>query len=331
MSMPSVSEARQLIDSIEFRSPLSHRVHVEKSNLLGSKGFWLHPDNAARDRAVLYLHGGGYAFFARAHLGMIGHVANAASARTFALDYRLTPENPYPAQLDDAYAAYLALLARGFEAHRLVLAGDSAGGHLVLSLLSRLRQRGAPMPALGLCLCPWTEIGLVTTSLFENDRFDWVQGSETLQFARWLQGGRSELLHDISPMNFDIKGLPPLYLQAGGREVLYDMILRFARRVADANEEIALDVWGEMTHDFQAYGSILQESKQALARIRDVVDHYLVNSRGSSLPASLNTVVQGQRRPVANPYVLGNEVSPKTARNPPLSQTIFFNFTKEKS
>jgi acetyl esterase/lipase len=226
---------------------------------------------------------------------MIGHIACATSARTFALDYRLTPEHPYPAQLEDAYAAYLALLSEGFDAQRLILAGDSAGGHLVLSLLNRLRQRGGAMPALALCLCPWTEIGPVTAARFENDRFDWVQGSETLQFARWLQGAGPSVADDISPLNFDFKGFPPLYVQAGGREVLHDMIVRFARRVADAQVEITLDVWGEMTHDFQAYGMILQESRQALARISEVVDHFLVNSGGGPAPASSNTVVQGHR------------------------------------
>jgi acetyl esterase/lipase len=295
MSMASVSEARQLVDSIEFKSPPPYPVHIEKSSLPDLQGYWLHPENAVPDRAVMYLHGGGYAFFARAHLGMIGQVACAARARTFALDYRLTPEHPYPAQLDDAYAAYRALQARGFKASRLILAGDSAGGHLVLSLLNRLSQRGEPMPALGLSLCPWTEIGPVTEGLFENDRYDWVQGSETLQFAQWLQGDRSVTPHDISPMNFDFKGFPPLYLQAGGREVLYDMILRFAHRVAGSDAEITLDVWGEMTHDFQAYGSILPESRQALARMSEAVNHYLDESSTRSLPASINTVVQGYR------------------------------------
>ena len=295
MSMPSVSEARQLIDSIEFESPLPHRVQVKKSGRPGLNGVWLDPDNAVQDRAVMYFHGGGYAFFARAHLGMIGHIACAASARTFALDYRLTPEHPYPAQLDDAHAAYLALLAEGFDAQRLILAGDSAGGHLVLSLLNRLRQLGHAMPALALCLCPWTEIGSVTATLFENDRFDWVQGSETLQFARWLQGAGPSVANEISPMNFDFKGFPPLYVQAAGREVLYDMIVRFARRAADADAEITLDVWEEMTHDFQAYGMVLQESKQALARICEVVDHVLVNTCDQPTPASSNTVIQGHR------------------------------------
>ena len=301
MSMPSVSEARQLVDSIEFKSLLPHSVHVEKSDLPDLPGYWLHPENALPNRAVMYLHGGGYAFFARAHSGMIGHVACAASAQTFSLDYRLTPEHPYPAQLEDAYEAYRALLAKGVDACRLIVAGDSAGGHLVLCLLNRLSQRGEPMPALGLCLCPWTEIGPATERLFENDSYDWVQGSETLQFARWLQGGRSVSLQDISPMNFPFRGFPPLYLQAGGREVLYDMILRFAHCVAASHAEIALDVWEEMTHDFQAYGSILPESRQALARISEVVGHYLDESSVRPLPASKYTVVQGHRNAEGTP------------------------------
>jgi acetyl esterase/lipase len=301
LSMASVSEARQLIDSIEFESPLPHKVQIEESGVMKLKGAWFLPDNALGDRTVMFFHGGGYAFFARAHLGMIGQIACAAKARTFALDYRLTPEHPHPAQLDDAYAAYRALLAEGYDAQRLILAGDSAGGHLVLSLLNSLRQSGDVMPALAVCLCPWTELGPVSTTLFDNDRYDWVQGAETLQFARWLQGDKSPELNAISPMSFDLKGFPPLYVQAGGREVLYDMIVRFARRAADADEEITLDVWREMTHDFQAYGVILQESKQALARISEAVEHYLVKLRGQPMSASPNTLIQCHGKTCGNP------------------------------
>ena len=295
LSMASVAEARELIDSIRFNSPLPERIGIHDSTMSSVKGVWLEPDSRKSDRTILYFHGGGYAFFAKAHINMIGHIASAAKARTFALDYRLAPEHPYPAQLEDAYAAYEALLDSKCEPRNLILAGDSAGGHLVLSLLDRLRKSHAALPALGVCLCPWTEIGGSTSALYDNDHYDWVQGAHTQHFARLLIGSASPAAMSISPMDFDIAGFPPLYVQAGGREALFDMIVRFANRVADAGSEITLDVWPEMTHDFQAYGEFLQESKQALARIGDAVEHYLDDSRETQMHASQNTLLQHHR------------------------------------
>ncbi len=292
MSMKSLAQARQLIDSIEFDSPPPHKVDIRPSNGSEGCGFWVTPENAVPGRTLMYLHGGGYTFFARAHLGFIAHIACAARAQTFAPDYRLTPEHPYPAQLDDAYAAYRALLAGATAPGQIVLAGDSAGGHLVLSLLNKLRQRGEPMPALGICLCPWTEVGPPSPALYENDAYDWVQGSDTQQFAAWLVGNQKLAAPEISPIAFDgFNGFPPLYMQAGGREVLLDMIVRFARKAAAANAEITLDVWPEMTHDFQAYGSTYPESTQALDRIGAVADHYLGAERTLPLRKTKQTSV----------------------------------------
>jgi acetyl esterase/lipase len=295
LSMESVAEARQLIDSIRFNSPRPERLGIHDSTMSSVKGVWLEPDSRKDDRTILYFHGGGYAFFAKAHINMIGHIACAAKARTFALDYKLAPEHSYPAQLEDAYAAYKALLDSKWEPRNLILAGDSAGGHLVLSLVDRLRQSNTALPTLAVCLCPWTEVGGSTSALYDNDHYDWVQGAQTQQFARWLIGSASIDAQSISPMDFDVTGFPPLYVQAGGCEALFDMIVRFAQRVADAGGEITLDVWPEMTHDFQAYGEFLQESKQALARIGDVVEHYLGDSRETQMPASQNTLLQCHR------------------------------------
>ncbi len=296
LSMKSVAEARELIDSIRFNSPLPEGMAIHDSTMSGVKGVWLEPDSKKHDRTILYFHGGGYAFFAKAHINMIGHIACAAKSRAFVLDYRLTPEHSFPAQLEDACAAYEALVQSRCDPRNLILAGDSAGGHLVLSLLDRLRRSNTALPALAVCLCPWTEVGNCTSALYDNDHFDWVQGAQTQQFARWLVGSASLDAQSISPMDFDLTGFPPLYVQAGGREVLFDMIAKFAHRVANARGEITFDVWPEMTHDFQAYGEILQESKQALARIGDAVEHYLGDARETPMATSQDTLLQWHRR-----------------------------------
>ena len=244
---------------------------------------------------MLYLHGGGYAFFARAHQQMINHIACAARSVVFALDYRLTPENPYPAQLDDAIAAHQALLNAGHRSGQMVVAGDSTGGHLALSLVKALRDFQLPMPTLVVGLCPWTEINAEAPCCNRNDRYDWVQSRMTAQFARWFTAGQFHDPKTISPMAFDVCGFPPLYLQAGGREVLLDMIERFAGHVADSEVEVVLDVWSGMTHDFQAYGDLLEESRAALKRIGQAVDHYLGDAPATPLCASTYTVLRSKK------------------------------------
>ena len=279
MSMSDPATARVCEDSIVFDSPLPLRVRVETSSLPSVRGNWHYPENASRGRTVLYFHGGGYAFFSAAHNQMINHIACAARSDVFSLDYRLSPEHTHPAQLEDALGAYRALLDTGHDARRLVVAGDSAGGHLALLLLRELRDRQLPMPALVIGLCPWTELDADPASLSRNDRYDWVQSATTRQFAEWFVGGDRAAWRGLSPVSFDVAGFPPMYLQAGGKEVLYDMICRFASHVADSGGAVTLDVWADMTHDFQAYGQLLEESRAALSRIGDAVEHYVEGAR----------------------------------------------------
>jgi acetyl esterase/lipase len=306
LAMPRVADARALLDSLEFHSPCALAVQRAASDLPGVRGAWHRPANAEPDRTLLYCHGGGYAFFTRGYGAMIDHVACAARAETFSLDYRLAPEHTHPAQLVDALGAYQALQDAGHAAGRIVVAGDSAGGHLALSLASALRDGGLPQPALVVGLCPWTELGGASAQLHANDRYDWVQGDMTRQFERWFIGQPGDAPEAASPMSFDLVGFPPLYLQAGEREALLDMIRRFAQRAAACGEEVVLDVWAGMTHDFQAWGDLLAQSRSALARFGEAVDHYLGAARGAPLAAAAQTVVRscrsGPPRAVGHPH-----------------------------
>lgn len=295
LAMPLMADARALLDSLEFDSPCALAVQRAASDLPDVRGAWHRPANAEPGRTLLYCHGGGYAFFTRAYGAMIDHVACAVRSATFALDYRLSPEHPHPAQLIDALRAYRGLLEAGHAAGRIVVAGDSAGGHLALSLAKALRDGGLPQPALVVGLCPWTELGGSSTQLQANDRYDWVQADMTRQFERWFIGGPGGARDAASPMSFDLVGFPPLYLQAGEREALLDMIRRFAQRAATCGEEVVLDVWAGMTHDFQAWGDLLAQSRSALARLGEAVDHYLGAARGTPLAATAQTVVRNCR------------------------------------
>jgi epsilon-lactone hydrolase len=259
----------------------------------GPAGAWLVPEHRTTEANVLYFHGGGYAFHAAVTKQFARMLAGMLGARTFALNYRLTPERPHPAQLDDAVAAYRCLLEQGIDPARLVVAGDSAGGHLALMLLLALRDKGLPQPALVIGMCPWTDIGEHGGSLTANNRFDLVQGYMAIQFGKWLQGNTTYSREELSPIFHDFSGLAPIYLQGGGREILIDMIRNFAVSQAANGTEIMLDVWPDMTHEFQAYGSTLPESKEAFQRMRDAIDCYTVGTKERKLAPCHATAVDG--------------------------------------
>ena len=266
--------SRAYADALSFGSPAAAAVTITPA--AGPvRGAWYTPP-AARDRTVLYLHGGGFAYFAKAHTGLIAAVALAAQARVFALDYRLIPEHPYPAQLEDALAAYRWLLAEGAAPARLAVAGDSAGGNLTLALLQALRRDGLPQPALAYAVCPWTDLANSGASLQTNAADDWVPPRLPAAWARqYCAGGADPRDPLVSPLHADLRGLAPIYVQAGGAEILLDMIQAMCERAAAQGAEVSLDVWPHMPHDFQAYGELLPEARQALECFRVKLDERL--------------------------------------------------------
>ncbi len=259
---------REYVDALCFASPAVPQVTIEPA--AGPiKGHWYTPRAGAGPWTVLYLHGGGYYYYAKAHENLIALMALAAEARTFALDYRLIPEHPFPAQLEDALAAYRWLLDQGVEARRLVVAGDSAGGNLALALLQVLRREGLPQPALGYGLCPWTDVENTGASLQSNADADSLQPYMAATWARQLCAGGADPRDPlVSPVHADLRGLAPIYLQAGGAEVLLDMIRAFAAHAAAQGADVTLDVWDEMPHDFQAYGESLPQARAAWQHFR---------------------------------------------------------------
>jgi acetyl esterase/lipase len=262
-----VPEAREYQDSLLLAAPAAARVDISTPAGAPVRGRWFTPREQT-GRTLLYFHGGGYATSSKAYDNFVALLAEATGARTFALDYRLTPEHPHPAQLEDALAAYAWLLDSGVQPGRLALGGDSAGGHLVLTTLVALRDAGRPLPALGLGLCPWTDARNRGASLMGNNRYDWIQGEHALQFGEWYRGSLPIDDPRLSPVLADLRGLPPLVLQAGGREILHDMIVEFAAEARRQEVDVTLQVWPDMIHDFQAFGPEIPEAAEALAALR---------------------------------------------------------------
>jgi acetyl esterase/lipase len=273
-AMPDMVRAREYEDALVFASPAAARVRAEPVEG-PPRGCWVHPPSPEPDRAVLYLHGGGFAYYSTAHHNLIALAALAARARTFALDYRLAPEHAYPAQLEDALAAYRWLLETGCKPERLVVIGDSAGGNLVLTLLLALREAGLPLPALGVCLAPWTDLANSGASMRANEATDWIDRRMAERWSRDYRRAANAADPLVSPLCADLRGLPPLYLQAGGGEILLDMIRAFAERASRQGARVQLEVWPNMPHDFQAFGDLQAESQAALRRIAEVIEKAL--------------------------------------------------------
>lgn len=267
--------ARAYEDSLVFAIPALEQVTLSPVTT-PVRGDWYEPRTGTPPgRTLLYLHGGGYVFNAKGHASLISLTALAARARTFALDYRLAPEHPYPAALDDALAAYRWLLAQGISPQNLVIAGDSAGGNLTLVLLLALREANLPLPALAVCLAPWTDLTNPGESMTRNAPYDWISKTQADAWAKAYCGNANPQNPLISPVHGDFSNMPPIYIQIGDSEILADMIYTFTDKAKAQGANVRLEVWKDMIHDFQGFGDAFPASQDALRRLGEVVDEHV--------------------------------------------------------
>jgi acetyl esterase/lipase len=235
---------------------------------------WVVPEGTPTTGVILFLHGGSFTSGSIAsHRTLAGNVALSSRARALLIDYRLAPEHPFPAGLEDAAAAYEWLLSQGTAPGQIVVAGDSAGGNLTLALLVRLRDHGRPLPAAGVCLSPNPDLTYSGESWVFNSKRDVMiqERKERQAVAAYLRGADR---HDplASPSFADLRGLPPLLLQVGSFEVLLSDVERFAGKARQAGVPVSLEVWPGMQHEWQFAAKILPEGKQAISHIGAFVE-----------------------------------------------------------
>jgi epsilon-lactone hydrolase len=263
-----VSEQRRLLHELLSAQPLPGDVTVTAAVLGGARTAEITVDGVEPRHVVLYFHGGVYvmgdAFLAA---DLASQVGRRTQAKVISVDYRLAPEHPYPAAVDDALAAYEALLQGGTAPEDIVFAGESAGGGLAIATLVNARDRGLPLPAAALAMSPYADLTLAGTTLETKGKADPLLSREALQ-ARIADytAGQDAALPLISPIFADLTGLPPLIIQAGTHEVLLDDALRLAGRAATADVAVTLDITPGVPHVFQAYYQILDEAAAALDR-----------------------------------------------------------------
>ncbi len=263
-----VDEQRRLLRELLSAQPLPADVNVAEGVLGGVRTAEITVDGIEPRHVVMYFHGGVYvlgdAFLAA---DLASQVGRRASGKVISLDYRLAPEHPYPAAVDDALTAYEALLRSGTDASDIVFAGESAGGGLAIATLVNARDNGLPLPAAALVMSPYVDLTLAGATMETKREADPLLSPEALR-ARVTDytGGQDAALGLISPIFAELFGLPPLILQAGSHEVLLDDAIRLAGVAASADVEITLDITPGVPHVFQAYHPILEEAVEALDR-----------------------------------------------------------------
>lgn len=257
---------RKDIDARGLQYGLNADVTVEPVTANGVRAEWTATPQADRETALLYLHGGGYVIGSLdSHRHLVAEAGRAAGAWALALDYRLAPEHPFPAAVDDALAGYRFLLARGYRPGRIAIAGDSAGGGLVVSAMVAIRDAGLPQPACGWCISPWVDMeasGETMTSIAAIDPT--VQKAGILDMARLYLNGADPRSPLAAAIYADLTGLAPLLIQVGAAETLLDDALRLAKVAGAANVRVDLQIWPEMIHVWHLFHPELKAGLRAI-------------------------------------------------------------------
>lgn len=264
--------ARSILRPLPYKVPAS--VRITPANVNGVAGEWVESPNPT-DAVLLYLHGGGYfGCSAKTHRPITVWFAQHG-LRVFAPDYRLAPENPFPAAVDDAVAVYRGLLAEGHSPQRLVVAGDSAGGGLSLSLMLALRTAGTPLPAAAALFSPWTDLAATGESIRTNAaRCAMFNGADIGPSARHYLGNADPRNPLASPLYADLSGLPPLLIHVGADECLRDDSIRVAEKARAAGVLVELKVWPVVPHAWQLAVQILPEARHSLRETTDFLHQH---------------------------------------------------------
>ena len=270
LTLPA-EEARAQFEQMLKEIPEPGGVTYEAVSRGPVRGFWSRAPEGAQDRVLLYLHGGGYVIGgAWGYRSLWGALAKACGARGLGVDYRLAPEHPFPAAVDDAVGAYRWLLDQGVKPQSIVLAGDSAGGGLTVAVLVESRRLGLPMPAAALAISPWVDLacdsGTIASKAAEDPSLT-VQG--LVNCVRQYLGATSVAAPLASPVHADLTGLPPMLIQVGSAEILLDDAVALAGKAGADGVRVRLDVWPAMPHVWHAFAFMLDEGREAIAQAGD--------------------------------------------------------------
>ncbi|MFF2015344.1 alpha/beta hydrolase [Paenibacillus sp. NPDC058177] len=263
----SVDEVRKITEEQMWGSlPVASDLITEEVDIDGMQGEWQFFPESSEERVLLYLHGGGYMMGSiNSHRSESSEIGRAAQARTLTINYRLAPEHPFPAPIEDAMKAYSWLLDQGYHPKNIIIAGESAGGNLTAALLMYIRDTGTPLPAGGIMISPWIDLGLTGETYTTREGVDPINTKAAIQqLADNYLNGVSPTVPYASPIHGDLRGLPPIYVMVGEAEVMLSESLTFVTRAALAGVDIRFRSWPAMFHNWIFCHSFLEEAREGV-------------------------------------------------------------------
>ena len=272
----SIAELRANgVKNSKMLGEVSKNITVEKINMEGIQAEWLipFPSSAHSEKVILYLHGGGYITGSiEDHRMMCGLLANATETKVLIPEYRLAPEHPFPAALDDALKVYQWLLDQGYSSANMIIAGDSAGGGLSVATVLALKEKSGSLPAAVVCLSPWADLALTGQSHTTKAKAEAILNTDVLHEWALCYTDESNLTNPlVSPVYGDFHGLPPLLIQVGSEEILLDDSTLLAEKAKSAGVDVTLKIWDGMWHVWQALGDLIPENKKTFEEIGQFV------------------------------------------------------------
>lgn len=267
---PSVETMREEFDREGKRNPIVDGVTAQSAKLGSIPCICLEAQTIS-DNHILYLHGGGYAGGSpKSHKGMTSALPAKTGMKLWSLDYRLAPEHPFPAAIEDVVSAYTALIEIVGSSERIVIAGDSAGGGLTVASMLKARELGLPMPAGLVLLSPWTNLNLDGWSHKNNIEKDFLASPNMLEkMAGWYAADSDRNDPLVSPGLADLSGLPPMLIHVGSEEILMSDSLLLAERAGGAGIPVTLKIWPDMPHVFQMFAKFLEPAERSLNEISE--------------------------------------------------------------
>jgi acetyl esterase/lipase len=264
-----LSERRKRLDALGGQYALPTDVRVDAVDANGVAAEWTTTPGADPGRVIMFLHGGGYISGSLdSHRHMVAQAGREARARTLALGYRLAPEHPFPAALEDAIAGYRFLLSQGLEPKHIAVAGESAGGGLAIATLVSVRDAGLALPACTWCSSPWVDLEASGDSMTTKAPVDpLIQKPYSLELAAAYLNGADPRTPLASPIYAELKGLPPMLIQVGSAETLLDDAVRLARVAGAADVRVTLEVWPDMIHAWHLFYQQVAAGRHALAAV----------------------------------------------------------------
>ena len=272
----SIAELRANgVKNSKMLGEVSKNITVEKINMEGIQAEWLIPFSSSTrsEKVILYLHGGGYVTGSiEDHRMMCGLLANATGTKVLIPEYRLAPEHPFPAALDDALKVYQWLLDQGYSSANMIIAGDSAGGGLSVATVLALKEKSGSLPAAVVCLSPWADLALTGQSHTTKAKAEAILNKDVLHEWALCYTDESNLTNPlVSPIHGDFHGFPPLLIQVGSEEILLDDATLLVEQAKSAGVHVTLKIWDGMWHVWQALGDLIPENKKTFEEIGQFV------------------------------------------------------------